>query len=130
MLLSEDFYVLVMLFLKITIGLFFLRIICIPWHRILINITIIISSIFNFCALIFVIFQCGIPSGGLEYITRRSEGRCITKDAGLGISYVHGVIGTLTDLVYATLPYLLLRGSNMCTREKWTAVFILSLAAV
>jgi hypothetical protein len=130
MLLAECFYPLVMLFLKVSLSLFFLRITPVQWQRYAIYITLAVSTIANIMFFFLMLFQCGKPGKALGLITKKALGQCIPATAGLVLSYSHGILDTLSDVLFATLPYWLLRHSTMARREKWSAASILVLAAL
>jgi hypothetical protein len=130
MIIAECFYPIVMLVLKISLSLFFLRIISIQWQRYAIYIALGVTTIGNVMFFSLMLFQCGKPGTGLDLITRRATGQCISTVAGIGLGYTHGLIDTLTDVWFATLPYFLLRHSTMSRREQWSTTFVLMLAAV
>jgi hypothetical protein len=130
LLVSEMFYILSMLFLKITLAIFFLRIMVSTWQRRIVYAAVGLSTTFNLGYLFFVIFQCGIPAGPSMFFIRRVTGQCTTSAQILGVSYAHAGITTTTDLIFGILPIPMLKHTTMNQREKITVSFILILAAV
>lgn len=130
MLVAEVFYVLTMMTLKISLAIFFLRIMVRPWQRRTIYLAVGFATLFNIGYFFFAIFQCGYPSSALVVINKRIANKCVTRSQILGLSYTHGAITSLTDIVFAFLPIAMLRSLKMNRREKVTVGLILLLAAV
>jgi hypothetical protein len=127
---AECFYILAMLTLKISLGIFFLRIFTVKCHRVVIYTAVILSTVFSTVWFFFTAFQCGAPVTALSFFNRRLEGKCISDTEILGWSYTHAAIVMSTDLTFALLPIALLRRSSMDQREKITVIFILVLGGV
>lgn len=130
LLVSETFYILTVLILKVSVGLFFLRIAVDIWHRRLIYFAICLSTTYNVAFVFFTIFQCGLFHNMLQFLERRLEGQCASPHAILGVSYTHAAITTLTDWIFVLIPILLLRGSSMTTKEKLIVGFLMMFASV
>jgi hypothetical protein len=119
-----------MMFLKISLAIFFLRIMVSVWQRRVVYLAAGLSATFNFGYLFFAIFQCGLPEGPRIFFIRRLTGQCVTRTQILGVSYVQGVITALTDVTFGILPIFVLMHTSMNLREKAIVTFILVLAAV
>lgn len=118
-----------MLVLKISLAIFFLRIIVKPWQKAFVCVSVGLSSIFNLFYFFFTVFQCGVPSSPYLFFIRQLTGQCITRAEVLGVGYAYGGITIYTDAMFAILPAFILRGTNMNVRERLTVGFILILAA-
>ena len=119
-----------MLALKISLGLFFLRAMATTWHRHVIYAAVGISTIFGVLYFFFTVFQCGVFKNILDFGLKRVTGKqCVSPKWAIGMGYAHGAITAATDLTFAILPLVVLRGMQMSKREKATVVLILSLAA-
>jgi hypothetical protein len=130
LLVTEIFYVLTMLFLKISLAIFFLRIMVAPWQRRVVYITAGIATAFSLAYFFFAIFQCGVPKGPYVFFIRKLSGQCVTPTQILGFSYAHGAITSLTDVIFGFLPIPMLHHTTMNRREKTTVGFILILGAM
>ena len=130
MLITEYFYPLTMLLLKVSIGYFFLRIIEVSWQRRVVWAVMVVSIVANIGYFFFLLFQCGKPAGGEDFLQRQLARQCISTEGANGIIYTHGVLDTLSDVVFASLPYFLLKDSMMNKREKWSTGLILALATM
>lgn len=118
-----------MLVLKISLALFFLRIMVKPWQKRVVYVAITISTLVSTAYFFFAIFQCGYPSNAWVFFISKITDKCITPTQIIAVSYTHGGITTLTDITFAALPLFMLRGSNMNFRERWIVSFILVLGA-
>ena len=128
---TENFYTLTMLVLKISLGLFFLRTLVKPWVKYVIYTAMCISSVFGVLYFFFTVFQCGFFDNILEFGLKRITGnKCASPRWEIGLGYTHAVIAVVTDITFALLPIAALQGTMMGKREKFTVIFILSLAAV
>jgi hypothetical protein len=116
--------------LKLSLAVFFLRIATGFWHRVIIYTAVSISCVYSVAMFFFAVFQCGIYKDALEFLTRRLTTGCASDSATLGMTYTHAAVTTLTDWTFILLPFLILRGSLMKTREKWTVGSILGFAAM
>jgi hypothetical protein len=130
LLVAESFYVVTMCALKISVAIFFLRITIKAWQRWTVYVSLALATTWNVAYFFIIVFQCGMPRGGMSFLTRKLSGKCITTAEILGLGYTHGVIQTVTDLVFACLPVAVMRQSKLGLREKATVLFILTLAAV
>lgn len=65
------FYVATITFLKISLGVFLLRIINHKTHKIIVYIVMAVSTVWGIVSMMVAIFQCGYPSSAGYYITRR-----------------------------------------------------------
>ena len=130
MLVAESFYILTVLAFKISLGLFFLRITKEPQLRMVVYITIGISTAFSIAYFFFVVFQCGVPKNAMTFILSKLRGRCRAKATALGMAYTHALVVSLTDFVFAILPLALLKNSLLDRREKWIVGLILVMGTV
>jgi hypothetical protein len=130
MLISEHFYTLGILTLKISLGIFFLRIMVTKWQKWVIYITITISTVFGFSNFFFSVFQCGYFSSIWVFLERKATlEHCVSRQAGLAMGYTQSTISTGSDWMFAILPIFVLRNLHIGDKEKATVLFILSLAA-
>jgi len=131
LLVTEQFYTITMVTLKISLGIFFHRAVVRKWHKWTIYITVAVSTLFGIAYFFFSIFQCGLFNTVMEFGMRKLTGkRCVSPTAALTMGYIGGIIATLTDFIFAALPILVLKTTKMETREKVTVFFILAFAAM
>jgi hypothetical protein len=119
-----------MIFLKISLGIFFLRILIERWQRATVYILVGISTTFNFGYFWFVAFQCGVPSSASEFWERRLSGQCASSKWILGLGYSQAGVSFLTDVGLALLPIPVLMRARIANREKWVIGGLLLMAAL
>ena len=121
---SSVMYCCSILFLKLSIGVLFLRFIISPWQRRLVYAVMITSSFVNIVYAIWIVFNCGIPHNHNPN-TRRN---CPSAHTSLGVSIAQAAVNATTDITLTIMPVPLLWGSTMKLREKISVCFILTLA--
>ncbi|KAF2083946.1 hypothetical protein K490DRAFT_50332, partial [Saccharata proteae CBS 121410] len=126
-LLDEVFYILTAWVLKLSLGVFFLRIIIRPWQRYMVYATMVISTLTSLFFFFFIIFMCGNPG---DYLIRYVTGQCAPHDVQLALTYTHAGINLVMDWMFAVLPIQIVLQANMKRRAKILVAFILSLGAV
>lgn len=120
-----------MMTLKISLAIFFLRIMVERWHRNVVIGAVTLSTAFSIAYFFFAVFQCGAPIDPFTFLIKKLSGRgCINSTQILGMSYTHSAITTVTDLTFAIVPLAILKGLNMRKREKIAVFFILLLGAL
>lgn len=124
---DEVFYLITMIFLKLSLGLFFLRIIPKKGLRRLIYATMTLACVVNGYHIFFVIFACGDPK---HYLHNLFKGKCASNNVILGLAYEQAAVTTVTDWVFAILPITILWHAKMDIRTKFVAGLILSLGAL
>ena len=124
---SFALYVSTMVLLKISLGIFFLRIVVKKWQRWTIYCTVAVSTIYGGYYFFGSIFQCGDPTKFLEH---QLAGKCVSNDALLAVNITAGVINAVTDWILALLPIFVLRKANMPRPAKISAGCILLLGSL
>ncbi|KIW08155.1 uncharacterized protein PV09_01088 [Verruconis gallopava] len=127
---AESFYVVTMCALKVSVSIFFLRVMIKPWQRKIVYASLLLATLINIAYFFLIVFQCGVPRGGMSFLIKQLAKKCLTPAQFLGVSYTHGAISSVTDIVFALLPFTVLRESKLRTRERATVVAILALAAI
>ena len=115
---------------KLSLGVFFLRIMIFRWQRWVIYAAMAVSTTIGTAYFFVGVFQCGYFSNIWIFLSRRItlEG-CIPVIPALGVAYTQASVAALTDWIYAILPLFLLYNAQMKRREKNIVFGILSLAA-
>jgi hypothetical protein len=131
LLITETFYTLSIITLKLSLGIFFLRILVLPWQKRVIYSAMAASTIIGTVYFFLRIFQCGGFSNIWEFLERRMTLQgCIPIPATLAVAYTQASASALSDWTYALLPLFALYDARMRRGEKLTVLFILSLATV
>lgn len=116
-----------MVTLKISLGIFFLRICVKNWQIYTIWVVMVISTAYGVVYAFVIIFQCGNPS---DYLTNRRSRECVPGPAQLGLAYSHAAVGAATDWIFAILPVFVLWVAKMDIRSKITVSIIILLGAM
>ncbi len=122
-----------MIFLKIALGIFFLRILVERWQRWMVYNVVTLAGLFGFGYFAFTIFQCGVPSStdGSRFWEKEIDGKCLSKPSTvLGLAYAHAIITALSDVCMALLPISVLKKARIKRREKIIVWSILLLGSV
>jgi hypothetical protein len=116
--------------LKISLGIFFMRLTVSRAQQIVIYVTVTTSLIFSIAMFLFAVFQCGYYRNVGVFITKRLTNECASNATALGMTYTHGSIAALTDWTFLLLPIFILRGALMTLRQKLTIGLLLAFAAL
>jgi hypothetical protein len=127
---AECFYITTIIFLKLSLGIFFLRLVQLPVQKRIIYVAMLANSVFGVAMLLFAIFQCGTNSNGFEFLMKRLGNKCASDATALGMTYTHAVITTTTDWTFLLLPIFILKDSLMEREEKRTLICILAFASM
>ncbi|KAH7407070.1 hypothetical protein DE146DRAFT_418454 [Phaeosphaeria sp. MPI-PUGE-AT-0046c] len=125
---SEATYVIAMMTLKISMGIFFARIVVKPWQLGLIYTNVGVNIFSSAAAFFYVLFRCGPDID--HYVEQQLLHRCTPRTLDRFMAYQQATVTTVTDLVFFTLPMFILWNANMCRRDKVSVGFVLSLAAL
>ncbi|GAB7356532.1 hypothetical protein MBLNU459_g7276t1 [Dothideomycetes sp. NU459] len=121
------FYCCTMIFLKLSLAVFFLRVCLERWQRWIIIISATIYTLYTVGYLFVAIFQCGNPG---NFLLARLDQKCLSWSTIAPLNYIHGSLNAVTDWGFAVLPIFVLQRSNMPPRAKWSVCGILALGAL
>ncbi|KAF2740798.1 hypothetical protein EJ04DRAFT_518570 [Polyplosphaeria fusca] len=124
---GEATYVLTVMVLKISLGIFFTRIVIRRSQLYVIYTAVTCSMISSILSFFYVLLRCGNVIN--DYVYQQLANNCTPRSADLFVAYQQASITTLTDCILAALPILILWDANMDIRSKLSVGFILSLAA-
>ena len=127
---AEVFYITTMMVFKISLGLFFLRIINTRWQRHVVYVAVVVSTVFSLIFLFFTIFECGIPTDRVEFAMRRLTLHCVDARVISFMGYFHAAVVSASDWAFTILLIPLLIESRMSTRDKVIVSFILTLGTM
>jgi hypothetical protein len=119
-----------MIFLKLSLAIFFLRIMVKRWQKWTIYAIAFVTTLMGTGYFFFSLFTCGFPVEAHLYWEKRIARKCASFASILGISYAHAGVNTLTDLLLAILPVTMVKKSKMNTKEKYvvTGIFFIATA--
>ncbi|KAF1954706.1 hypothetical protein CC80DRAFT_536536 [Byssothecium circinans] len=126
--LSEVFYVLTTTVLKISLGLFFLRLLTKPWQRQLFKTILTISAVYGFFYFCTQIFVCGNPARLGDSLL--GSKRCLPPGFTLATGYLYGVINVIADWIFTLIPICILLESDMNRASKISVGIVMAFAAI
>ncbi|KAF1980028.1 hypothetical protein BU23DRAFT_521907 [Bimuria novae-zelandiae CBS 107.79] len=125
---SQASYIATVMMLKISVAIFFARIVVKRWHFTVIYATVTISCVSATAAFFYCLFRCG---ANLDlYVLRQMGNLCTPRGLDRFFAYQHAAFAFFTDCVFVLLPIPVLWNTNMSRRSKFSVGFILSLAAL
>jgi len=127
---GEVFYIATVMFIKISIGLFYLQIVQTPRTRYVIYTTVGVSTLWSIAMIFFAIFQCGVYTNIWDFIAKRFTNHCVSDAAALGMTYTHAFLTIITDWTFLTLPFFILRNTLMVKREKFAIGIVLAFGSI
>jgi hypothetical protein len=109
------------LFLKLAIGYFFLRLAVDKWQRRTIYIAMILSTVMNIFVSFWDIGVCGNPA---MYLFDIIEGKCAGMQWQLAVAYMQAGVNSITDITLSAIPFFLMKGSKL---PSWVRVYVTGL---
>ncbi|THY18507.1 hypothetical protein D6D01_07263 [Aureobasidium pullulans] len=120
-------YILTTILFKISLAIFFLRIVVVKWQRRLIYTSTGIYTLYSVIFIFLVTFRCGSPS---DLLINAYKGKCISNGAIMPLVYISGALNAAADIVFATLPGIILWNSHMPRQAKISAGVLLSMGCL
>ncbi|XXH00088.1 hypothetical protein Hte_006430 [Hypoxylon texense] len=122
-------YVLNMWLIKLSIGIFLLRLASQKRYKYILYISIIIITIWSIVLFFWNIFQCNPVAAQWDYTMLQNDpnAHCVSADEIVNAAYALSVMTILTDWLYALLPIPMVWGVKMTMQAKLTVVVILGL---
>jgi hypothetical protein len=126
--LSEVFYILTTTTLKISLGLFFLRILSKRWQTQLFHAILTVSATYGLFYALSTIFACGDPRRIADAYLGSKQ--CRPSGFVLATGYIYGVINIIADWTFVLIPISVLIGSDLDRRSKISVSIVMALGAV
>ena len=114
-----------MIFFKISLAIFYLRIVIRFWQRYIVLGTVILNTAYNVFLLFAALFNCGDPS---RYLENELKGTCMPVATTYALQLAGCVLNAATDWIFALLPIFVLFKATMPLPAKVGSGFILLLA--
>jgi len=129
---GEITYVATGAFLKLTVGVFLLRICSRRWHKVTICTVLVFCVAFNISYILFAAFQCQPVAYFWERYSSSSNmtGSCFPGELVTGLTYAACGINAVGDWILGLLPIVLVRNLDLVKRQKISVAGILALGAV
>lgn len=125
---AESVYLLGMVTLKISLGLFFYRLLSTRKQRQILMGVVTLSTVMGISYFFWGLFQCGTPGVGDTFWFKRLTNRCKHEPQGAIWGYIHSGINTITDIILSTLPIPLVWKAKINKKDKIVVSAILILA--
>ncbi|KAF2019494.1 hypothetical protein BU24DRAFT_419111 [Aaosphaeria arxii CBS 175.79] len=125
----EPTYVICGIFLKLSIGIFLLRIAVDRVHRLALWVCLITVEVYSVFFLMLFVFQCTPISFFWERF-RGANGRCVNSDIVVGSFYGYSAISCITDWAFSIIPIFIVRKLQMSSQKKITVAIILGFCAI
>jgi hypothetical protein len=126
-LIFNSLYVLTTILFKISLAIFFLRIVVAQWQRRLIIISTAIFTAWSLAYMFITTFRCGLPK---NILLNTARGKCIATSAVSPLLYVSGISNALMDIMFALLPTTVLWNSQMPIKTKISCCILLSMGGL
>ncbi|KAF2669983.1 hypothetical protein BT63DRAFT_227240 [Microthyrium microscopicum] len=126
---SECLYIMTMIFLKLALALFFLKLVVEAWQRAIIYTVLVTYIGFSMAYFFFVIFQCR-ATNIIKVLVLMMAGKCSNGKAALFMNYTHAILNSVTDWICSLVPIIFINKSTLPLRVKWASVGLISLAAI
>jgi hypothetical protein len=117
-----------MMTLKISLGIFFGRLVVKRWQLGIIYANVGINVFSSAAAFFYSLFRCGPDID--NYVFQQLNNQCTPRTLDRFIAYQQAAITTLTDVVFVMLPVFILWNANMSRRSKISVGLILCLATL
>ncbi|KAF2660057.1 hypothetical protein K491DRAFT_589900 [Lophiostoma macrostomum CBS 122681] len=127
--LGEIFYIITTTILKISLGLFFLRILTKQWQINIFRAILVVSAVFGIFYTFIAIFQCGTPDKLLDRLLLGNI-QCLPNGLLLSSGYLYGSINVIADWTFVLIPIFVLLESDMDRRSKISVSIVMGLGAV
>lgn len=114
-----------MMFIKLSVGVFLLRLACQTRYKVVIYISMAVVAIWSTALFFWDVFQCQPVAAQWDYTT--PEYTCVTAEQVVNAAYALSVLNIITDWLYALLPVPMIWKVKMTSQAKVTVVAILGL---
>ncbi|KOS19290.1 hypothetical protein ESCO_000445 [Escovopsis weberi] len=118
-------YILNMMLIKLSIGVFLLRVSVKPVYNHIIRVSLVVVVLWSLGIFVWDVFQCVPVEKQWDYRIR--GGRCASPAEILAAAYAISALTIISDWLYALLPIPMLWSVKMSKQAKATVILILSL---
>lgn len=117
-----------MIFSKLSIGAFLLRIVIAKLHRWILYCAIFVNILTGLIFFLVTTLQC-IP---VSYFWNKETqtGSCVSIDIIIALTYLYSAFNIICDFTFALLPIWIVQGLNMHRRLKFAIVPLLGMGCV
>jgi len=117
--------------LKMSIGLFLLRIVVEPIHKYTILLVLVVTELFGTAFLSLFIFQCR-PSSYFwnRFAGNGATGKCMDNMIIVNATYAYSAVSCWGDWIFSIVPIFIIRNLQMTPRTKLVVGGILALGGM
>lgn len=126
--LAEVFYILTTTTLRISLGLFFLRVLTKRRQTLIFHIILGVSAMYGVFYVFVTIFQCGNPINLADSFLDKN--RCLPKVFILTTGYIYGILNVVADWTFVLIPIAILIDSDIDRRSKISVSIVMALGAI
>ncbi|KAF2624852.1 hypothetical protein BU25DRAFT_127537 [Macroventuria anomochaeta] len=126
--LSEVFYILTTTLLKISLGLFFLRVLTKRWQTIIFHSILVVSATYGVFYVFTTVFVCGDPTRLADSLL--GSKKCLPAGFILATGYLYGIINVIADWTFVLIPIAILVDSDIDRRSKISVSIVMGLGAI
>lgn len=120
-------YIITTVVLKLSLAVFFLRVVTERWQRYVIYTSVTLYTTAGMAWFFIVLFQCGNP---VHTVENAALGKCLSFEHITGpLNYAHGALNAITDWSFAIVPIFVVRSSQMSPKARASVIGILALGA-
>lgn len=117
-----------MVAVKISIGLFLLRVVVKPLHKWIIYIAMGLTILTGLLFFLVTLLQCSPIS--FFWNKTLEHGYCIDINVIIAITFFYSAVSIVCDFTFAILPFFLIWGLNMSRKSKVMLIPILGMACM
>ena len=114
-----------MMFIKLSIAVFLLRIAVQKRYIWTLRISMVIITIWSLAIFLFEIFQCSPVRAQWDFTI--TSAKCVSGDSFVSAAYSISVMTIISDWLYAIIPIPMIWSIKMTVQKKLTVTFVLSL---
>jgi hypothetical protein len=118
-------YVANMMFIKLSIALFLMRIAVQQRYMWILRVSIVIVTIWSTAIFFYTVFQCTPVQAQWDYTIPGNH--CVSSESFVSAAYSVSVMSILSDWLYALLPIPMIWSVQMSIQRKVTVFFLLGL---
>ena len=122
------FYILTTTLLKISLGLFFLRVLTKRWQTVIFHTILGVSAGYGLFYVFTTIFVCGDPAKIADTLV--GSKKCLPTGFILATGYLYGIINVVADWTFVLIPIAILVDSDIDRRSKISVSVVMGLGAI
>ncbi|PHH67987.1 hypothetical protein CDD82_932 [Ophiocordyceps australis] len=123
--LATALYILDMMFIKLSIGIFLLRLSVGKIYQYILKVSLVVIALWSMGVFLWDIFQCTPVAKQWDF--RIQHGHCASPGEIISAAYAISVLSILSDWLYALLPIPMVWNVKMTKQAKATVIVILGL---